>query len=440
MSSDENPTSGPGAETPSHRAPDPDVPGSGDHGTGTATDPKDLAEQSGDARVADKPSQGHSLLYRIAVGNGLIAVLSFLLAVLFGSILIVATDEPTQEAARYLFAQPGDFFGAAWEAVSNAYVAFFRGAIFDEQQSTVSGALLPLTRTLMFAGPLILAGLGVGVAFRAGLFNIGGRGQMLIAGAVGGWVAIESGLTGFGAVFMSLLAAAVAGALWAGIAGLLKARTGAHEVIVTIMLNYVAYYVVVWALKQQNLLQAPHSAEAKSAAVPQDNRLPRLFGDAFDVHYGFVIAILAVGVMWWLLARSGYGYRVRAVGENPHAAKTAGINVNRIYITVMLVAGALMGLAASNQVLSTTATGITGDLDAGIGFDAITVALLGRSHPLGIFAAGLLFGAFKAGSFAMQSVGIAPEVIVVVQSLIVLFIAAPPLVRAIFRLPSKESK
>lgn len=437
MTNDQSPTSG--AEGP--EAVDPSLTGGPDHGVGAAVDPQDVAEQSGDSRSPEEAPRGHTLLYRIAVGNGLVAVLSFVLAVLFGSILIVATDPETQEAARYIFARPGDFFGAAWDAVWGAYTALVRGAIFDYDAWEVADALKPLTETLKYAAPLILAGLGVGVAFRAGLFNIGGRGQMLIAGATAGWVAIESGLTGTTAMIVAVLAAMVAGALWAGIAGLLKARTGAHEVIVTIMLNYVAFYVVIWALKNQSILQAPNSGEAKSAQVPPDARLPLLLGDRFTLHAGFLLALVAVAVIWWMLARSGYGYRVRAVGENPNAARTAGISVGRVYVTIMLIAGALMGLAAANQAIGTTPLGITGDLDGGIGFDAITVALLGRSHPVGILAAGLLFGAFKAGSFAMQgSEGIAPEVVVVVQALIVLFIAAPPLVRAIFRLPSKESK
>ncbi len=150
---------------------------------------------------------------------------------------------------------------------------------------------------------------------------------------------------------------------------------------------------------------------------------------------------MAVAVVWWLLNRSALGFRFRAVGANPHAARTAGIDVGRTYVLAMLISGALVGLAGANQILGTTTSGVTVDLDAGIGFDAITVALLGRSHPLGILGAGLLFGAFKAGGFSMQaSEGIPVDIVLVIQSLIVLFIAAPPLVRAMFRLPAQEAK
>ena len=169
--------------------------------------------------------------------------------------------------------------------------------------------------------------------------------------------------------------------------------------------------------------------------------MPKLLGDQYNLHLGFVLSLVAVAAVWWLLNRSTLGFRLRAVGENPDAARASGINVGRVYIVVMLIAGALVGLAGANQVLGTVTSGVTTDLDAGIGFDAITVALLGRSRPIGILAAGLLFGAFKAGGFSMQaSENIPVDIVLVVQSLIVLFIAAPPLVRAIFRLPVKEAK
>jgi simple sugar transport system permease protein len=207
------------------------------------------------------------------------------------------------------------------------------------------------------------------------------------------------------------------------------------------MLNYVAYYLLFFALSRQGLLQAPGSANPKSLPMKESAVLPEILGERYNLHLGFILALVAVAVVWWLLNRSSLGYRIRAVGENPNAARVAGIDVGRTYVTVMLIAGALVGLAGVNQTLGTTPGGVTLDLDAGIGFDAITVALLGRSRPLGILGAGLLFGAFKAGGFTMQSSeGIPIDIVLVVQSLIVLFIAAPPLVRAIFRLPNKEAK
>lgn len=385
-------------------------------------------------------SRWHAVLREITSGNALVALLAVLLAVAVGSLMILFTDAEVRRTGGYLTARPSDFLNAVWDAISGAYSALFRGSVFNTRVDDPATAIRPLTETLKFAGPLILAGLGVGLAFRAGLFNIGGRGQMLLAGAAAGWVGAELELPAGIHLLVALVAATVAGALWAGLAGLLKARTGAHEVIVTIMLNYVGFYLVFYALSQQAILQAPGSVNPKSAPMHDSATLPRILGERFNLHLGFLIALAAVAAVWWLLNRSAMGFRFRAVGENPWAARTAGIDVGRTYTTVMLIAGALVGLAGANQVLGTVTSGVTVDLDAGIGFDAITVALLGRSRPLGILAAGLLFGALKAGGFAMSaSQDIPVDIVLVVQSLIVLFIAAPPLVRAIFRLPSKEA-
>jgi general nucleoside transport system permease protein len=393
------------------------------------------------AETPEAPSRSHSLLHEIASGNALAGVLAVVLAVAVGSLMIALTDEEVRETTSYVFARPADFFNALWDAIWGAYTALFRGAVYNDRVDDFVTQIRPLTETLKFAAPLIAAGLGVGLAFRAGMFNIGGRGQMLLAGAAAGWVAANVDLPTVVHLPLAIIAGMVAGALWAGIAGVLKARTGAHEVIVTIMLNYVGFYLVFFALSRQGLLQAPGSGNPKSAPAAETAVMPKILGDRFNLHLGFLLALVAVAVVWWLLNRATLGYRIRAVGENPNAARAAGIDVGRTYVVVMLIAGALVGLAGTNQVLGTVTSGVTVDLDAGIGFDAITVALLGRSRPLGILLAGLLFGAFKAGGFAMQaSEGIPVDIVLVVQSLIVLFIAAPPLVRAIFRLPAKEAK
>ena len=404
----------------------------------TDVTPKEVAPAL--APETPEPSRTHSLLYRIAAGNALSGVLAVVLAFLVGSIMIAATDAGVRETAGYFFARPADFFGALGAAVGGAYEAMFRGAIFNARASAPAAQIRPLMETLKYAAPLILAGLGVGVGFRAALFNIGGRGQMLLAGAAAGWVGFAFNLPAFVHILLAILVGVGVGALWGALAGFLKARTGAHEVIVTIMLNYVAYYLLLYALSRKFLLQAPGSNNPQSAPMAQSAILPKILGDQYNLHLGFVIALVAVAAVWWLLNRSTLGYRIKAVGLNPSAARAAGISVGRTYTQVMAIAGGLVGLAGINQVLGTVTSGITADLDAGIGFDAITVALLGRSKPVGILLAGLLFGAFKAGGFTMQSSqNISVDLVLVVQSLIVLFLAAPPLVRAIFRLPSKEA-
>jgi ABC-type uncharacterized transport system permease subunit len=418
-------------DKPQHEKPDAEAQPE----TAPEVDPHDVDPH--DARG----ERSRSLLREIASGDALAGVLAVLLAIFVGSVMIAAIDEGVHETAGYLTARPSDFFSAVWEAISGAYSAMFRGAIFNYNLTEPAQQWRPLTETLKFAGPLILGGLGVGLAFRASLFNIGGRGQMLVAGGAAGWVGFQVDLPFIVHLPLAILVGMAAGALWGGLAGLLKARTGAHEVIVTIMLNYVGYYLLFWALTKEWLLKTPGSVNPKSPPMDESAVLPKVLGDQFNLHLGFVLALVAVGVAWWLLNRSTLGYRIRAVGENPHAARASGINVGRTYTVVMMIAGSLLGLAGVNQVLGTVSSGVSLDLDASIGFDAITVALLGRSRPLGILAAGLLFGAFKAGGFTMQaSENISVDLVLVVQSLIVLFLAAPPLVRAIFRLPAQEAK
>ena len=382
------------------------------------------------------PSRWRVAFQQIVSGNAIISVLAVLIAVVVGSIMIAATNEEVQETAGYFFARPGDMIAAVWQAVSGAYAALFRGAIYNFNADDFATGIRPLTETLKFATPLIAAGLGVGLAFRAGLFNIGGQGQMLMAAAAGGYVATQIDMPFPLHLIAAVIAGMVAAALWAGIAGILKARTGAHEVITTIMLNHIAFYLLAWMLATQGILQAPGSSNPKTAPMPDSAVLPLLLGDTYKLHWGFLVALAAVAFTWWLLERSSLGFRFRAVGENPAAARVAGIDVGKMYFVVMLIAGALVGIAGISQILGTETSGFGGSIDAGIGFDAITVALLGRSSPIGILGAGLLFGAFKTGGFTMQSSqGIPIEIVLVVQSLIVLFIAAPPLVRAMFGLP-----
>ncbi|WP_275006107.1 ABC transporter permease [Promicromonospora iranensis] len=397
---------------------------------GPVVDPVDT-----ESRLAKALQQTMSSSWTVSVG-------AVLLAVVAGSIMIAFTNDGVKAASSYFFARPGDTLVALGQAIGGAYSALFRGSVVNLQATDFVTAIRPLTETLTYATPLIAAGLGVALAFRAGLFNIGGQGQMLVAAASAGWVAFGvSGVPFPLHLLMALVAGIAAGALWAGLAGLLKARTGAHEVIVTIMLNYVAFYLIAYLLATPGLLQAPGSSNPKTPPTPESAQLPSLLGDRFNLTWGFVLALLAVVGVWWLLNRSSAGFAFRAVGENPRAARVAGIDTGRATVSSMLVAGGLVGLAGASQVLGGVTTGFSSDIDAGIGFDAITVALLGGSNPWGVLAAGILFGAFKAGGTTMQAAeGVPSDIVLVVQSLIVLFIAAPPLIRAIFRLPDPNRR
>lgn len=378
-------------------------------------------------------------LREITTGTALTSFLAVVLALVAGGLLIAVTNEDVQAASAYLFFRPGDAIAAAWEAITGAYSALFQGAVYNPNRIGFLNQIKPLTDTLAFAVPLIVAGLGVGVAFRVGMFNIGGQGQMLIAAACAGWVGFSIDLSWGIHALAAIAAGLIGGALWAGIAGVLKARTGAHEVIMTIMLNYVAFYLVAFLLRTP-VLKAPGSDNPKSPPIHGTAVLPDLIGPAFSLNAGFLLAIAATVLVWWLMNRSALGFQFRAVGLNPQAARVAGIDVKRVYVLAMILSGALVGFAGVSQVLGPLSNGFSAGVDAGIGFDAITVALLGRSRPWGIFAAGTLFGGFKAGGFAMQATeGVPIDIVLVVQSLIVLFIAAPPLIRAVFRLPDPAS-
>ncbi|WGW10841.1 ABC transporter permease [Saxibacter everestensis] len=393
------------------------------------------------AKPPQPPERGRmaGLLHEIATGSALLTFLSLVLALLVGAVLIAASNEAVIAASKYFFSRPGDTFAAIGAAVGGAYTAMFQGSIIDISEYTLLRALRPLADTLTYATPLIAAGLGVALAFRAGLFNIGAQGQLIVgaifAGYVGGSMNLPYGLH----IVATVLAGLVGGALWAGIAGFLKARTGAHEVIVTIMLNNIATFLVLYVLTTE-VFRREGRTDPIGRFMPESAQLWRLFGADSPVrtHFGLILALLAAVGVWWLLNRSTVGFGYRAVGFNPNAARTAGISVERSYITVMLIAGALAGLAGVSQVLGTELY-LTSGVAGGIGFDAITVALLGRSTPLGTVLAGLLFGALKAGGVVMQArTGTAIDIVSVVQSMVVLFIAAPPLVRTIFRLKTKE--
>lgn len=380
-------------------------------------------------------SRFQSALRDITMGSAPVIIGAVILAVLVGSILIVATDANVQASAGYFFADPMATLRAMGDAIGGAYSALFRGAIYNYEAATFEAGIKSLMNTLNKATPLIAAGLGVGLAFRAGMFNIGGQGQILMAAAGAGWIATRVDAPWGVHLVLAILVGILFGAIWGGIAGFLKARTGAHEVIVTIMLNHIAYYLVFFALTTELLLRGIGGSNNQTGFKAETAVMPPLFGDKYAVHLGFILALIAVFVVWWLLERSSLGFRMRTVGENPAAAKTAGINVGRMYFVGMVIAGALVGIAGVSLALESEKPFGAG-VDASIGFDAITVALLGGSSPFGILAAGLLFGAFKAGSATMKvQEGLPSEIVLIIQSLIVLFIAAPPLVRAIFGLP-----
>ena len=349
-----------------------------------------------------------------------ITVAAFALALIVGAILMVVADPVVAGNFSYLFTAPGLALGGAWTKVSTAYSALLIGAV---------GSPAALAATSAAAAPLICAGLAVGLAFRAGLFNIGAQGQAILGSMAAAWIGFALPMPPVLHLLVAVLGGLIAGAVWGGVVGWLKAKTGAHEVIVTIMMNYIAGGLLAWALTT-SAFQRPGRSDPISPEVAGSAAFPQLYD---QLHLGFFVAILAAVAVAWLLDRSVIGFSIRAVGANPHAAGTAGMNVGATTVITMAIAGALAGLAGVQAALGPSVNGVPTPLTEGlvgtVGFDAITVALLGRSKPLGIVLAGLLFGGLSAGGLAMQSVAQTPLTLtLVLQALVVLLVAAPQLV------------
>jgi simple sugar transport system permease protein len=390
--------------------------------------------------AVENESTSIQVLREILTGSPVRTILSIFVGFAVGAIFMVVFNPEVLKSFGYFFGRPGDTFAAMGKTIGDGYGALFRGAIFNTQADDFAIAIRPITETLRFAAPLILAGLGVGLGFRVGLFNIGAVGQMAFSLIGVTWVATQIQLPFVIHTIVAVIVAVIFAAAYGAIVGFLKARTGAHEVIVTIMLNYVALNLFSFFLRTPGLLlEKDGGGTPKADPALETAVLPNLFTDQYRLNWGLVIAIGATFFYWWLMERSTIGYRFRMVGFNANAARAAGIRVERTFVWAMAASAAFAGLAGANQGL-TAVGGVIPSIHANIGFDAITVALLGGSRAGGIFAAGLLFGAFKAGGPAMQVVGVAPEILHVVQALIVMFIAAPPLIRALFRLPQPPKR
>jgi general nucleoside transport system permease protein len=301
-----------------------------------------------------------------------------------------------------------------------AYGSLFAGAF---------GSGTGIANTLVSAAPLMFGGLAVGLGLKAGLFNIGVAGQFLVgafaAAVTGASLATAPTIVG---MTLAMLAGAAAGAAYGFIPGYLKARTGAHEVVTTIMLNNAAALLLTWAVN--DLVRAPGFSFPRTGEIGQ-SALPILLGR--NLHLGIVFALVAIFVIRWILDRTILGFEIRTVGQNPSAARYAGMRPIFITALTMTISGLLAGLAGAIQILGVIgfyAPGIT----ASVGFDSIAVALLGRSDPIGILFAALLFGAFRAGAPLMQIETSVPiEVIDIIQALVILFLAADLIVRRVFR-------
>jgi ABC-type uncharacterized transport system permease subunit len=354
------------------------------------------------------PPRPRSFLARV-IQVSVIPIAAVLLAFLVGSIFILVSSLITGRGIDLLLPL-------------TAYSSLFFGAF---------GGLNPIVDTLVAAAPLILGGLAVGLGFKAGLFNIGAQGQFLIgalaAAAVGAAMAGQAAPI---AIAAAVLAGAAGGAAYGLIPGALKAFTGAHEVVTTIMLNFIATAIIAY------LVAGPLLAEgfAFARTGPIGNAaLPELPGTR-NLHAGVFLALAAVPIVWWLLARTTIGFEIRTVGANPNAARYAGMRPALVMVTTLAASGLLAGLAGTVEILGVTGF-INTSYGTGVGFDSISVALLGRAHPVGILFSAILFGAMRAGAPEMQlDARIPVEIIDVLQGVILLFLAADVLVRRLLRL------
>ena len=311
-----------------------------------------------------------------------------------------------------------------------AYAALFDGAL---------GSGPAIARSIARATPYIMAALAVAFGFKAGLFNIGAEGQLLVGALAAAWVGTFSGLADLPALIvvpLLLLAGFLGGLVWGAIPGVLKARTGAHEVIVTIMLNAVAIRLVDWIITSR----APRILLDTTASVPHtvpihpSARMPSLWpGTPLD--WGFAVAVVLCAVVWFVLQRTTTGFEIRTVGANPNAARYAGMSVSRTIVLVMAVCGALAGVGGAGEVSGGSAGYLNPGLLAGIGFDSIAIALLARANPFAVIPAALLWGALLSGAPTMQlQADVSLDIVRVVQALIILFVAADAIVRWLFRI------
>jgi simple sugar transport system permease protein len=337
---------------------------------------------------------------------------------------------------------PRKFITSFLAKIGNSFLAIFQGSIYDVNlargESFFKG-FYPLSDTVVNATPLILAGLAVSLAFKAGLFNIGAQGQFIFGAIGASYIGFNFEFPSLIHIPLALTAGIICAGIYGGFVGFLKAKTGAHEVIVTIMLNYIAAFFLLWLLKTETFLR-PGNINPIAPEVKESAQLPLFLGEDLRIHGGIIIALVTSIFIWWLLNKSTLGFKFRAVGANANAAKTAGISTSFVTFSTMFICGALAGLGGAVHVLGTNHA-LGADVGGSYGFDAITVALLGRASVLGTVLAAFLFGALQTSGLNLLSVTGTPfEIVQVIQALIVLFIATPALIKFIFRVKNESSE
>jgi simple sugar transport system permease protein len=370
----------------------------------------------------------------------LIPALAILTGLLISGLFIVVTSED-------VYAAFGRSIGAGLQesitTAVNAYVALFTGAFGDPvkiinaiasgETDAIRRAFNPFFESLVASTPFIFAGLAVALGFQSGLFNIGAEGQLTMGAIFAAFAGYAFNLPMIIHLPLAIFAGMLGGAIWGFIPGWLKAKTGGHEVINTIMMNYIAIRLSEYLLRGP--MMRPDSFNPVSPFILDSAKLPRFFGSPIRFHLGFFIALIVAWLIWWFLYKTRWGFDFRSVGANPNASRYAGMSIVVTIVAVMSLSGALAGLAGTNEVLGLNYN-LALAFSAGYGFDAIAIALLGRSHPLGVVLASIMFGVLRNGATRMQlAAGIPIDIISVLQAMILLFIATPAIIRTIYRLP-----
>lgn len=376
-----------------------------------------------------------------------IPALAILTGLIIGAILIGSTSFTVYDAFKVSIWRG---LGTAFSEIGAAYLALLTGSLGDPiniVSSLISGdaasirsAFNPILESLVQSTPYIFAGLAVALAFRAGLFNIGVEGQLFMGAAAATYVGYSiTGLPAYIHMPLAFLAGALGGALWGVVPGLLKATTGGHEVINCIMMNYIAYRITTWLLTGP-MTRPGTGGMPLSPLVQKSAEIPQFFKSPIRFHLGFFIALGFAALVWWLLFKTTWGLNLRTVGINPRAGKYAGLNIVKTTILGMALSGALAGMAGANEILAVNHSMAIG-LSSGYGFDSIALALLGNTHPVGVILASLLFGILKNGATRMMVVSTIPvDIVTILQALILIFVAAPAIIRALYRMrqPKEE--
>ncbi len=375
-----------------------------------------------------------------------IIILSIISGFIMGGLLVIITSPEVFKAFGSSF---GEGIAASWKIVWTTYSSLFIGAFGDPakisaaiesgEKAKILSAAGPFFESLVVTTPYLFTGVAVALGFRAGVFNIGAEGQLQVGSIAAAWAGWTfTGLSPWIHVPLALLCGAIAGGLWGFVPGWLKVKTGAHEVITTIMMNYIGYYLIYYLVAIP--FKDPNEVVPKTPWILDSAHLYRFFPEPIRFHLGFFIAIGVAVLIWFLLFKTTWGYEIRSVGINMSASKYAGMNITVLTVAAMALSGAIAGLGGASEIMGVYWRQSQA-LSSGYGFDSIALALLAQNHPLGVILTALLFGFLRSGSKVMQlRAGIPIYIINILQAFIILFLAAPAIIRTIYRLKKPATK